>query len=100
MVAVRLVALVSIVLAGCIGFDSGPEDDPEPDAGAVDDDGGSGGTPTFMEACEVDGTSCEEPYFCFVYNMRGPHCTNECTLDSDCEAPSRGCNMMGVCKTP
>ena len=80
-------------MLGCAAYDSGPDAD-EPDASVSDV------VPTFMEPCVVNGTSCEEPYFCFVYNMRGPHCTKECTLDTECEAPSSGCNNMGVCKAP
>jgi hypothetical protein len=95
MVGFRIVALMSLLLLPlACGSDPDPIETEGPDAGAIE------GEPTFMEPCDIANDACEEPYFCFHYNMNGPHCTKECTLDEQCEAPSRGCNMMGVCKSP
>ena len=95
MVGFRVFALVSLLCLACATEDADPVD--QPDAGMIDD---SGGEPTFMEPCDVSDDACQEPYFCFNYNSKGPHCTTECTRDDQCEAPSTGCNMMGVCKAP
>lgn len=97
MVGFRFVALVSLLLLSVAcggGGDQNPIESDGPDAGA------SGGDLTFMDMCDVANDQCEAPYFCFHFNMRGPHCTKECTADDQCEAPSRGCNNMGVCKSP
>lgn len=65
-------------------------------AGANPDGGGLG----FMDACDPADDRCAADLVCFQFNSRGPHCTHECMRDEDCEAPSRGCNNMGLCKAP
>ncbi len=37
---------------------------------------------------------------CFPFNAKGPECTEPCSVDSDCPAPSPGCSNMKVCKAP
>jgi hypothetical protein len=37
---------------------------------------------------------------CFNFNARGPHCSAPCTDACQCPPPTRGCNNMGVCKSP
>lgn len=70
-----------------------------PDAAASAADAGpDGGLLPFMSACE-ENEDCESG-LCFAFNAAGPHCTHSCTVDTDCEAPSPGCNGMGVCKRP
>lgn len=65
---------------------------PQPDAGAL---------AAYMEPCEPAlEDACEDGLTCFQFNARGPHCTHDCAGDTDCAAPSAGCNNMGVCKAP
>lgn len=81
--------------------------------GGDDDGGGSGADASaectgadplpFMCPCTVmDVDPCDPANAgqCFEFNDKGPHCTHECETDDDCEAPSTGCNGMGVCKAP
>ena len=73
------------------------EGDPAGGAG----EGGSGGSAAllpFMSECEEDA-ECETGV-CHPFNAKGPHCSHACEMDTDCEPPSPGCNMMGVCKAP
>ncbi len=65
--------------------------------------GGAGGTGgaallPFMSECEED-VECETG-LCHNFNAKGPHCSHPCSMDGDCESPSPGCNMMGICKAP
>jgi hypothetical protein len=62
--------------------------------------GGAGGAPKipFCSPCEED-IECETG-LCYPFNAKGKHCTHPCRGDGDCEPPSPGCNMMGVCKIP
>ena len=103
----------SLALVGCgseEGDDSG-DDAPAPDAGVVQVDAaaqvdaGAASTDAapglgFMEMCDPADDACGADLVCFNFNSRGPHCTHSCTVDADCEEPSRGCNNMGVCKAP
>lgn len=94
MVVLRLASalLLSLVLAACAV---------EGSVGDGDGDGDTLPTGDYMDQCDIESeTACEEPYFCFGFNQGGPHCTKECDVDADCEAPSTGCNGMGVCKRP
>jgi hypothetical protein len=68
------------------------------DAGATAD-APSGDLP-FMSECDPVTDMCDDGLTCFNFNAKGPHCTHDCTVDTDCEAPSPGCNNMGVCKAP
>lgn len=52
----------------------------------------------FMETCKKD-EDCASGQ-CHTYNAKGQKCTISCQTDSDCPAPSPGCNNMGVCKAP
>lgn len=54
----------------------------------------------FMETCNPADDQCADDLQCFSFNNKGPLCTHTCTDDVDCEAPSTGCNNMGVCKAP
>lgn len=83
--------LTALALAAC-GAES--DNTPGPDAGA------SSGDIAFMESCSPAADQCADGLVCFSYNMKGPHCTHACAEDTDCEAPSPGCNGMGVCKAP
>ena len=68
---------------------------PKDDSGA---EAGSGGLIAFMGACAMN-EQCTTG-LCFRFNAKGPHCSKPCTSATDCEAPSTGCNGMGVCKVP
>lgn len=65
------------------------------DAGA-DADGGL----QFMSPCNPADDQCPAGTSCDAFPSKGPHCSKPCKQNSDCPAPSPGCNMMGVCKTP
>jgi hypothetical protein len=91
-----ILALLSVP-ACTTGDDGDPNTTPDA-AAAVPDAGGDGGLLPFMSPCE-DNEDCESG-LCFAFNAAGPHCTHSCTVDDDCEAPSPGCNGMGVCKRP
>lgn len=70
-------------------------------AGGASGGGGDGGGSLllpFMSECEEDA-ECETG-MCHPFNAKGPHCSHTCSMDADCESPSPGCNMMGVCKAP
>jgi hypothetical protein len=98
----RLLSLLAVL--GLFAFGAcTTEDDPgpgTPDAAATADAGNDtdGGLLPFMSMC-VENEDCESG-LCYSFNAAGPHCTHSCTLDTDCEDPSPGCNGMGVCKRP
>jgi hypothetical protein len=52
----------------------------------------------FAASC-WDDAQCSSG-ICFDYKVRGTFCTKKCTTNSDCPAPSPGCNGMGVCRMP
>lgn len=54
----------------------------------------------FMMAC-TKNEECTTG-LCFRYSMAqvGSLCSHTCGAPEDCPAPSRGCNMMGICKSP
>jgi hypothetical protein len=95
-----MIVAVALALGGAAG------------CGGDDDGGGSGADaapectaadPTpFMCPCDTADDTCDTAIggSCFDFNDKGPHCTHECTGAEDCEAPSTGCNGMGVCKAP
>lgn len=94
----RLAALAFFIalLGACAGnTPSGDDSTPDVDAGTSD-----GGLLPFMSECPLGDNAACESNLCFDFNAKGPHCTHACTVDSDCEAPSDGCNGMGVCKAP
>jgi hypothetical protein len=35
---------------------------------------------------------------CYDYKVKGQFCTQSCTTNADCPAPSLGCNGMGFCR--
>lgn len=104
--------LLAVSLCGACGDDGGGDGNaPTPDAGDVntpdadrsnEPDAMPGATLEFMEACIVADDQCDTANneFCFAFNNKGPHCTHDCGGDGACEAPSPGCNGMGVCKAP
>ena len=81
--------------AACTDAAGGPP--VPPDSAVPTSDGEAIG---YMEACTVGMDELCETGLCFDFNTKGPHCTHACTVDTDCEAPSTGCNGMGVCKAP
>jgi hypothetical protein len=61
--------------------------------------GGGGAEPLpFLSACEGD-EQCASG-LCHLFAAKGQFCTKPCGGDNDCEPPSPGCNMMGICKAP
>jgi hypothetical protein len=88
-----LAAAFALGLVACTSGGNGP--DPDPDPGV---DAGAGGDLPFMAECTADD-QCETG-LCFQYNEGPQLCTHECTSALQCEAPSPGCNGMGVCKRP
>ena len=66
--------------------------------GGAGGEGGSTALLPFMAECEED-PQCETGV-CHPFNAKGPHCSHACEMDADCEQPSPGCNMMGICKAP
>jgi hypothetical protein len=73
---------------------------PGADGSAATDGGGEGGSDggllPFLAPCSSDA-QCVTGH-CFPFNAKGPHCSQPCTTDQDCPAPSPGCSGMGVCK--
>ena len=65
-------------------------------------DAGQSSVLPFLAECDPSNDLCDssEGLQCFSFNNKGPHCTHECSAPTDCEAPSPGCNGMGVCKVP
>jgi hypothetical protein len=94
------VAGVALALAGCGSTEDDPDPDPMPDPSGADAGAPSGDPLAYMDMCDPDSDLCDGELVCFAFNMKGPHCTHECSVDEDCEAPSPGCNNMGVCKAP
>jgi hypothetical protein len=88
--------LFALSLAACSSEGPGGGDDSGDDAADVD----AGAPLPFMSECVLGMDDACETGLCFDFNTKGPHCTHECTVDTDCEAPSPGCNGMGVCKAP
>lgn len=88
--------VLGLLLAACGGGTSA-----DSDAQCASLDGGAGaGSITFLSPCDpCDPAACSTG-LCFSFNSKGPLCSKACTADSDCEAPSPGCNNMGVCKAP
>jgi hypothetical protein len=66
--------------------------------GGGNGEGGGGALLPFMSECEED-EECDTGV-CHDFNAKGPHCSHACEMDTDCEQPSPGCNMMGICKAP
>jgi hypothetical protein len=91
--AALLAVAAACLLCACGAEDSGPGDDEaSPDAGTE--------PLPFMSECTLGEDEQCETGLCYNFNMKGPHCTHACEVDADCEAPSPGCNGMGVCKAP
>jgi hypothetical protein len=87
---------VALSAAACSSSGSGDDDSGDDTAAAAD-----AGTPLpFMSECVLGMDDQCDTGLCFDFNTKGPHCTHECTVDTDCEDPSPGCNGMGVCKAP
>jgi len=74
------------------------------------DDGGGGPPPPPPDAARDAsglpfGSSCWDNAqcasdLCFDYKVRGTFCSKACASNTDCPAPSPGCNGMGVCRMP
>jgi hypothetical protein len=95
---VRQILLLSVLVLALAAGCSGEEDSgPSADASFATSDAGPGQLP-YMAEC-TQNEQCETE-LCFNFNNKGPHCTHECQTAGDCEAPSPGCNGMGVCKAP
>ena len=93
----RILRFLAIaLLAGACTTGGGSE--PTPPDGPVPS--GDGGLIPFMEACTLGIDEQCDTGLCFDFNTKGPHCTHACAVDTDCAAPSPGCNGMGVCKAP
>ncbi|MFO0722640.1 MAG: hypothetical protein U1E65_02575 [Myxococcota bacterium] len=58
------------------------------------------GNVAFMMSC-TKNEECTTG-LCFRYSMAavGSLCSKTCAAPEDCPAPSRGCNNMGICKSP
>lgn len=56
------------------------------------------GTLELYSTC-TESTECDS-CLCYTYNQGAMICSKACELDTDCPAPSTGCNNMGVCKRP
>lgn len=72
------------------------------DAGPQAADAAASGPLAFMSECNPADDQCDadNDQFCFSFNSKGPRCTHSCSAPEECEAPSTGCNNMGVCKAP
>jgi hypothetical protein len=82
-------ALTLIAFTAGVGCGDDGSDDGEPQ---------ETGNAAYMESCADEG--CQEGLVCFNFNAKGKICTDTCAGDDACEAPSTGCNNMGVCKAP
>ena len=100
----RILVLCVAGFALATGCGSG-DDDPQVDAAqAIDAAAGqpdaatSCGVTALYEVCSDNGdcSSC----LCHTFGTAGPLCSKTCSRDEDCEAPSTGCNNMGICKRP
>jgi hypothetical protein len=83
---------------GLGALDAAPEDsaaDAAPDGEPAVD---AGSKLPFMSPCAKD-EECETG-LCFVFNAKGPRCSKTCQTDADCPAPSPGCNLQKICKSP
>ena len=80
------------------GFGTCPCDGKTPIADAGIDTGIAPGSRRYLEAC-VANIDCASNV-CGVFPMRGNKCSNPCKLDAECAAPSPGCNLQGICKSP
>lgn len=82
-------------------FDATPAIDADPNQ----PDAMPGAAIGYLMPCVTANDMCDSTMdlVCFAFNNKGPHCTHSCVqdqADDDCEAPSPGCNGMGVCKVP
>jgi hypothetical protein len=96
----RRFSVVALLAALAFSACEGGDDDDSPPAADADPGAPDAGAAAYMESCTLDPDNCEEPEMCFMFNMDGPLCTHACSTPADCPAPSTGCNMMGVCKSP
>lgn len=76
-----------------------------PEAGEADaSEGGAsdGGGPGWMDPCSQDPAApqCPPGTSCLSYPSKGPHCSKQCAVATDCPPPSPGCNPQGQCKVP
>ncbi|MCB9560536.1 MAG: hypothetical protein H6709_14490 [Kofleriaceae bacterium] len=95
-----LALCLGLSLAACGADDPGPGPGGDDDQAAAPDAGTPADPIPFMGECTLGMDDACETGVCFDFNAKGPHCTHACTVDADCEAPSLGCNGMGVCKAP
>ena len=99
-----LILVMCLGLAACGGDDEpapdamalGPDADPSaPDAGAS----ACMGTTPLYDSCTTN-EECADFCLCYTFGMGQMICTKACTMDTDCPAPSPGCNGMGICRRP
>ena len=66
----------------------------------ITSDGGGGASPLapLYDPCESNA-DCDSG-LCESFTGSGMLCTQTCSGDEDCPAPSPGCSMMGVCRVP
>ncbi len=94
-IILSLSLLLVLPLGACtVGPGDGNSSGSHADASVAAD----GGLAPFMSSCTTND-DCESG-LCYSFNQGGPLCDHSCTVDADCEAPSIGCNKMGVCKRP
>jgi hypothetical protein len=92
-----LLALPLVALLALSGCTVGP-DEPIDQSGSADAAPADAGLLPFMSECTED-EQCDTG-LCYPFNQGPALCSHSCTLDTDCEAPSTGCNNNGVCKRP
>ncbi len=68
--------------------------------GGASGEGGSHGGLTFMSPCNPADDQCPPGTSCDSFPAKGPHCSKPCKVATDCPAPSPGCSMMGICRSP
>lgn len=50
----------------------------------------------FLGSCNFDA-DCPQGDTCQSFRQNGLRCTHSCNVDSDCEAPSKGCSKQHRC---
>lgn len=89
-ILLTLVLLLGALLGGCHG------NDPVPDAGTTSTGDGAmcTGTVAYLQNCMTD----DECATCICKSFgHSQVCTQTCTIDADCPAPSGGCTQ-GFCR--
>lgn len=58
------------------------------------------GSKGFLDSCDKGPNECASCVCGFFQKRGGNLCTKNCTADSDCPAPSPGCNPQHQCRAP